>query len=92
MAERFNTDSRNLSLIRFKEFLKRGAGVNPGASNAGLAPARGATMAPIPAARGQNPSSDAVEYYNDLPGKRPPPEPVTTANNGGFQRHKKGAL
>ena len=53
--------------FRFKEFLKRTPPSN---------------KPPVPAVRGaaHKLPGDDVEYYNDLPGKRPPPIPTTTSH------------
>ncbi len=76
------------SLYRFKEFLKR----TPGTASSQPSPSPNSrAMTSPPPARGhsmpmhqqprqqqqQRRGTDEVEYYNDLPGKRPPTAPTT---------------
>lgn len=56
-------------------------------------PTSSSSTRPVPAARGlgssKPASSDVVEYYNDLPGKRPPTHEAGNSAPG-QQRSKKG--
>eukprot|EP00094_Tigriopus_californicus_P002356 TCALIF_02275-PA protein Name:"Similar to Shc1 SHC-transforming protein 1 (Rattus norvegicus)" AED:0.07 eAED:0.07 QI:0/0.9/0.90/0.90/0.9/0.90/11/250/830 len=74
--------------LRFKQFLKRTPGtISPPSSQGPKPPHPSRQTSSSMSIRTSN--QDEVEYYNDLPGKRPPPPPLISPAQAVKEWHKK---